>query len=139
MEELAFAVDRAVKHRSLQEEVRRLRRAVDEARRFEEMTGSCASMEKVFDLIARLADTDTTVLVSGESGTGKELVARALHKGGKRRDGPFVPVNCAALPETLLESELFGHVKGSFTDARENRTGLLVRANGGTLFLDEIG
>ncbi len=139
LEELALAIDRAVKHRALEEEVKRLRRAVKDAHRFDQIIGSSAEMEKLFELLTRVADTDATVLITGESGTGKELVARALHKGGGRANGPFVAVNCAALPESLLESELFGHVKGAFTDAREARAGLLVQASGGTLFLDEIG
>ena len=96
-------------------------------------------MLKMCELVTRVADTETTVLITGESGTGKELVAKALHTKSGRRDGPFVAINCAAMPESLLESELFGHVKGAFTDARTARPGLFIRASKGTLFLDEIG
>ena len=96
-------------------------------------------MLELLDLVDRIADGDATVLVTGESGTGKELVARALHQRSSRRDGPFVALNCAALPANLLESELFGHERGAFTDAKVAREGLLRKAHGGTLFLDEIG
>jgi two-component system response regulator HydG len=105
----------------------------------DEIVGTSAPMLKVSELVARVARTETTVLITGESGTGKELVAKALHAASDRREGPFVAINCAALPENLLESELFGHVRGAFTDARNARLGLLVRASRGTLFLDEIG
>jgi two-component system response regulator HydG len=139
VDQLALTLERAVKHRQLQEEVKRLRQAVDEARRFDDMIGASSAIQEVFDLVLRVAETQATVLITGESGTGKELVARALHGRGKRAEGKFIAVNCAAMPEQLLESELFGHVKGAFTDAKSARTGLFVEASGGTLFLDEIG
>ena len=139
MDELALAIERALRHRALKEEVTRLRRAVDSSRRFDLMLGSSPPMLKMCDMVGRVADTETTVLITGESGTGKELVAKALHAESARSDGPFVAINCAAMPETLLESELFGHVKGAFTDARNSRPGLFIKASRGTLFLDEIG
>jgi two-component system response regulator AtoC len=109
------------------------------APRFQEILGTSPATQKMCDLVARVAESDATVLVAGESGTGKELVAKALHARSTRSAGPFVAINCAAVAESLLESELFGHAKGAFTDARVARTGLFVRAAGGTLFLDEIG
>src|SRR5262245_15895988 len=139
MEDIALTLERAVQHRALREEVKRLRRAVTDAQRFNDMIGTSASMEKVYDLITRVAETEATVLITGESGTGKELIARAVHNRSRRKDGTFVAINCAAMPESLLESELFGHVKGAFTDARTARPGLFVKASGGTIFLDEIG
>ncbi|MCG8557241.1 MAG: sigma-54 dependent transcriptional regulator, partial [Proteobacteria bacterium] len=101
--------------------------------------GQHTSLTETFELLASVADTDCTVLVTGETGTGKELVARALHRGSSRHTKPFVTVNCAAIPENLLESELFGHVKGAFTGATQARTGRFLQADGGTIFLDEIG
>ncbi len=139
LDALVVALDRALQHRALRVEVARLRRAVGEARRFDELIGDSPAMRRVYDLIERLGDSDATVLITGESGTGKELVARALHRRSRRGNGPFVAINCAALPEPLLESELFGHVRGAFTDARTPRAGLFAQANGGTLLLDEIG
>ncbi|HEX4449403.1 MAG TPA: sigma 54-interacting transcriptional regulator [Kofleriaceae bacterium] len=110
-----------------------------QARRFGDLVGESLAMREVFAVLERVAASDATLLVEGETGTGKELVARAVHDASDRRRGPFVAVDCGALPEGLLESELFGHVKGAFTGAAQARTGMLVRANGGTLFLDELG
>jgi two-component system, NtrC family, response regulator AtoC len=138
-EELALTLERALRHRALREEVRLLRRAAGDSARFDDILGSSPAVLTMCDLVARVADTETTVLVTGESGTGKELIAKALHARSARRDGPFVAINCAAMPENLLESELFGHVRGAFTDARAARQGLFVKATGGTILLDEIG
>ena len=139
LELLAATLRRAIERRQLQEQIRSLRAAVERTARFEELLGESPVMQKLYDQVAQIADTDASVLIAGESGTGKELVARALHQRSRRRDRPFVAVNCAALPDTLLESELFGHVKGAFTDARIDRKGLFLQAEGGTLLLDEIG
>ncbi|MES2641459.1 MAG: sigma-54 dependent transcriptional regulator [Myxococcota bacterium] len=139
IETIAIAIDRAARHKALTEEVRRLREVVASSTRFEGLLGASPAMLRLFDLLNRVADSDATALVTGESGTGKELVARALHRLSRRRTGPFVAVNCAAVPETLLESELFGHARGAFTDARAPRAGLFLQAHGGTLLLDEIG
>jgi two-component system response regulator HydG len=119
--------------------VRLLRRAVSEGKSFGELVGESAAMRAVYDLIDRVSGSESSVLITGESGTGKEVVARTLHERSKRSAGPFVAINCAAMPEQLLESELFGHTKGAFTDARAPKNGLFLEANGGTLFLDEIG
>jgi two-component system response regulator HydG len=139
MEQLGLTLERALKHRQLQDEVKRLRKVVSQSRQFDEMIGNSSAINEIFDLLSRVSETQATVLITGESGTGKELVARALHARGRRAEGAFIAVNCAAMPEQLLESELFGHVKGAFTDAKSSRTGLFVEASGGTLFLDEIG
>jgi len=139
VELLQHTLNRAVQHRALREEVKRLRQAVGVAKSFESMIGSSPPIQKLKELIDRLAEVDATLLISGESGTGKELVARGVHERSRRAAEPFAAVNCAAVPEALLESELFGHVKGAFTDARSARAGLFVRAGGGTVFLDEIG
>jgi two-component system response regulator AtoC len=139
MDTLGLAMERAVKHRALRDEVKRLRRIVVDQQKFDDILGTSPAMKKMYDLVARVAETETTVLITGESGTGKELVAKALHTKSARRDGPFVAINCAAMPESLLESELFGHTKGAFTDARSARPGLFIKASKGTLLLDEIG
>ena len=136
---LALALDRAVQNRLLRREVRRLRRVLNPGLGFEGVIGDSPAMREVFDLMNKVASARAPVLVTGETGTGKELVARGLHSAGKRSGGPFVAVNCAALPEALLESELFGHARGAFTDAKAAKKGLFLRASGGTLFLDEIG
>jgi len=136
---LALALDRAIQHRHLRAEVKRLRLEVDATSETEEIIGDSPPMRKLKSLIGRTADTETSVLITGETGTGKELVARSLHRLSRRRDRSFLAVDCAAMPETLLESELFGHVKGAFTDAKWERKGLFVQADGGTVFLDEIG
>lgn len=139
MDALALTLDRAMRHRELQDQVTRLRRQVTSASHFDALIGASPAMKKVYEMIRQVGDLDTSVLITGESGTGKELVARALHASGSRREGPFVAINCAAVPHNLLESELFGHVRGAFTDAKSSRVGLFVEADKGTLFLDEIG
>jgi two-component system response regulator HydG len=135
---LALAVRRAAERRALRAEVSRLRQVVAEARRFEHLVGGSTAMQQVYDVIQQVGPTDATALITGQSGTGKEMVARSLHQQSKRRDRPFIAVDCAAIPEALIESELFGHVRGAYTDAKLPRVGLLVQASGGTLFLDEI-
>lgn len=137
--EVGALVHKALADRALRLENQRLRQAVEERYQFGELLGKSAVMQRLFGLLERLAATSSTVLIQGESGTGKELVARALHYHGTRRRHPFVPVNCAAMPEGLLESELFGHTRGAFTGADLARRGLFLEATHGTLFLDEIG
>jgi two-component system response regulator AtoC len=137
LEQLAIAVERAAAHRRLRQEVKRLRQA--ESRSFEELAGSSGPMKEVYGLIDRIAETDATVLVTGETGTGKELAAKALHRRSRRCEAPMVTINCAAVAQNLLESELFGHMRGAFTDARTDHMGLFVQAHRGTLFLDELG
>jgi two-component system response regulator HydG len=136
---VALVLRRAVEHRALRCEVDALRRVVDTSQRYGGLLGTSQAMRDIYGVIERIADNDAPVLITGESGTGKEMVAREIHARGRQSKGRFVAVNCAAMPEALLETELFGHVRGAFTDARERREGLLVTANGGTLLLDEIG
>jgi two-component system response regulator AtoC len=135
---LGVLMGKALEQRRLRLELQRFKSGVRPTT-FEDIIGSSEPMQQLFSLIAQLAGTDTTVLITGESGTGKELVARAIHFNGTRRSGPFVAVDCAAIPEDLLESELFGHEKGAFTDATAQRLGKFEMAHGGTLMLDEIG
>jgi PAS domain S-box-containing protein len=120
-------------------EISHLKRRLESRYRLLDIIGKSPAMQKIFELLPLFAASDTTVLVSGASGTGKELIARTIHSLGGRRKGPFVAINCAAIPETLLEAELFGHIKGAFTDASRDRPGRIAAADGGTLFLDEIG
>ena len=136
---LAVRLDRVIAERRNRSEIRRLREVVRTDHGFEGLIGSSKAMLDVYELIERVATSEASMLITGESGTGKELVARALHARSRRGDGPFVPLNCAAVPEQLIESELFGHAKGAFTDAKADRPGLMAQASGGTLFLDEIG
>jgi len=138
-DEVLLALRKAEEREVLRRENKRLREAVRKTFELEEMLGKSAAMQKVFRTIEKVSEYKTTVLVQGESGTGKELVARALHRKSPRAKGSFVAVNCGAIPETLLESELFGHKKGAFTDASSDKKGLFEEADGGTLFLDEIG
>lgn len=139
VELIAMAVQRAIHHAQLTQEVKRLREDVALTRGFGELIGESEIMEQVFDTLRLAARSDASVLITGESGTGKELIARALHQRSSRSGGPFVAINCAAVPENLLESEFFGHVRGSFTGAYDSKRGLFMQADGGTLFLDEIG
>jgi len=137
-DEIKLVVQRALAQQSLTAENRRLRRQLNERYSLDNVIGHDYQMLKVFDLVEVVADTPSTVLITGESGTGKSLIARAIHRCSNRRAGPFVEVACGALPETLLESELFGHVKGSFTGAVGDKAGKFKQADGGTIFLDEI-
>ncbi len=138
-EHVLVALERAFERRELETENRRLRRAVDKTASFGDLIGTSPAMREIFALIRKVADTRSNILITGESGTGKEVVARTLHFVGTRASKPFIPVNCTAIPEGLLESELFGHVRGAFTGAHASKRGLFEEADGGTLFLDEIG
>jgi two-component system response regulator GlrR len=137
--DLLLQIARALEHRRLNSEVKRLKGLLEEKYDFDNIIARSAKMRSVLDVVARIAKLDSTVYLHGESGTGKELIAKAIHFASDRRDQPFVALNCAALPETLLESELFGHEKGAFTGALRSTKGLFTQAHGGTLFLDEIG
>jgi DNA-binding NtrC family response regulator len=139
IEAVEIALVRAMAHVELRREVGRLRAWTGGLPAIEGIAGDSDPLRQTVELIRRVSDTDVTVLITGESGTGKELAARALHQLSSRRDKPFVAVNCAAMPAPLLESELFGHVRGAFTDARDSRSGLFVQAQDGTIFLDELG
>ncbi len=134
-----LTLERALERRVLEEENRQLRRAVDRTSSLGDLIGASPALREIFSLIKRIAHGKSSVLITGESGTGKEVVARTIHYHGPRADKPFLPINCTAIPEGLLESELFGHVRGAFTGAHTTKRGLFEKASGGTLFLDEIG
>jgi two-component system, NtrC family, response regulator HydG len=139
LDELAITVEKALERRSLRREVRELRAEVRGRYNFSNIVGRSKPMQQLFEVIKRIAARrDSSALITGSTGTGKELVARAIHYNSDRRDAPFMPINCSAIPDTLLESELFGHQKGAFTGAHETRRGLIEEAQGGTVFLDEI-
>jgi len=139
VEELRLCVQRALSYNAALTESAYLRRELKRKYQFSQIIGSAPRMQQVFKLLERVADTESTILILGESGTGKELVARALHFNSRRQFGTFVPINCSALPENLLESELFGHRRGAFTGALNDKKGLFQEADGGTIFLDEVG
>jgi two-component system response regulator AtoC len=138
-DEILLVLRKAEERETLRRENQKLREAIRTEHKFDEILAKSAPMMELFRTIGKIADYKTTVLIVGESGVGKELVARAIHRRGNRQHGPFVAINCGAIPENLLESELFGHKKGAFTDATADRRGLFEEATGGTLFLDEIG
>ncbi len=138
-DEIFMALERAFERQALVQENRQLRRAVDGITSFGELVGKSPAMNDIYALIRKISDNQSNILITGESGTGKEVVARTIHFTGTRATQPFVPINCTAMPEGLLESELFGHVRGAFTGAHTTKKGLLETAEGGTLFLDEIG
>jgi len=137
--DLLLQIERALEHRKLNSEIKRLKEILNERFDFANIIAHSGKMRAILDLVTRIATLDSTVYIHGESGTGKELIAKAIHLASERKDKPFVALNCAALPETLLESELFGHEKGAFTGAVRSTKGLFTQAHGGTLFLDEIG
>ncbi|MDH4329393.1 MAG: sigma-54 dependent transcriptional regulator, partial [Nitrospira sp.] len=137
VDEVQLIIRNALEKRRLTTENILLKREMASQSSFSQLVGQSEAMEKVFDVVRKIADSKSNVLICGESGTGKELVARAIHYNSSRNVMPFVAVNCSAVPETLLESELFGHMKGSFTGAISNKAGLFEVANGGTIFLDE--
>lgn len=137
-DELLIHVQRSLEQHQLKQELLKLRAEARNRYQFQNIVGRSENMKKIFDTVAHISDLPANVLILGESGTGKEMVARAIHRHSARAEGPFVPLNCAAIPETLLESELFGYLRGAFTDARKDRLGLFQEASGGILFLDEI-
>ncbi len=137
-DEIILTVKKALENRRLKKEVVRLKKEVESRYHFHRLIGKSPAMQTVYDLIERISASSNSVFITGESGTGKELVAKAIHYSGSRKGGAFIAVNCAAIPETLLESELFGYKRGAFTDARTDKKGLLFEANSGTLFLDEV-
>ncbi len=139
MDEIRFLMKKILEEKALREEVLHLRREVTRRYQYHNIIGKSKAMREIFDLIDKVAQGRSTVLIHGKSGTGKELVAKAIHFNSPRKNRAFVPVNCSAIPETLLESELFGHIKGAFTGALLNKPGIFDEADGGTLFLDEIG
>ena len=138
-QELRVVVERSIAKRRIQIEDRELREQLARKYTFGELIGGCEAMQRVYDAITRVAKSNTTVMIRGESGTGKELAARAIVAASARKDSPFISLNCAALPEGLIETELFGHEKGAFTGAFQRRIGRFEAADGGTIFLDEIG
>jgi len=138
-DQLRLAIERALTQQRLLEENRRLRAQLSETYRFENIVGRSRAMLQVFDVIKKVAASEANILIVGGSGTGKELVARSIHANSVRAGRAFVPVDCASLPEHILESELFGHEKGAFTGALTTRRGLFEEAHGGTVFLDEVG
>lgn len=138
-DEVILTIKKAQEREALRREVRRLRAQIGTGTGFDEVVGQSAAFREILSVASRVAAYPTTVLITGESGTGKEAVARAIHRGSPRAESPFVAINCGAIPENLLESELFGHEKGAFTGAERSRDGLFTEADGGTLFLDEIG
>jgi DNA-binding NtrC family response regulator len=138
-DELGVLIEKLVSHRARDKECQFLREEYEQRARFESMIGQSRPMQEIFNLIEDINDTESTVLITGETGTGKGLAARAIHSNSRMANGPFVSVNCGAIPKHIMESELFGHRKGAFTDAKENRKGRLELASDGTLFLDEIG
>ena len=138
-DEMLMTVEKALSQKSMKSELRHLKRAFADSFDFDNIIGSSPAIKGIIDVVKQIAPQEINVLVTGDSGTGKELIAKAIHNNSQRRDGKFVAINCSAMPELLLESELFGHVKGAFTSATANKKGLFEEANGGTIFLDEVG